>query len=131
MPTVAEIKREIYEKIDLLPLDALQDTDNEIRKRIKEKFSLPVNNDVWIIQSLFGIKVDEYFLTPLFIESLFENADFEFYENNSKTYLFSQKNELLEHDFGTLTSISALDAFRKYGLKNLEKSKEKVYIKVK
>lgn len=131
MPTVAEIKKEIYEKIDLLPLEALQDADNEIRKRIKEKFSLPVNNEAWLIQSLFGIKVDEYFLTPSFVENIFENADFEFYENDSKTHLFSQKNELLEHDFGKLHSISALDAFHKYGLKNLERSKEKVYIKVK
>lgn len=88
------------------------------------------NNLSWQIESLFGLKIDTKYLTADFVENLFKNADFKFYLDEQKKYLFSQKNELLEHDFGTLVEISALEAYYQFGIENLEKTKEKVYVKL-
>lgn len=112
----------------------IRNSENEnifIRKRLKTiASSKKYLNYSWQIESLFGIKIDKEFLTIDFVENLFKNADFEFYVNKAETHIFSQKNELLEHDFGKLKSISALEAFQKYGIELLEKAKEKVYVKL-
>lgn len=154
MTTVEDVKKEVIEKIDLLPFEALKEAEDVIKIRIEylvTKFEgstlitekrfvskvatqlnkLPSIDSTWQIQSLFGIKVDKEFLTSDFVENLFKNADFEFYINKENTHIFSQNNELLEHDFGKLKSISALDAFHKFGIEVLEKAKESVYVKSK
>jgi hypothetical protein len=129
MATVAEIQKEIYEKIELLPKESIVDT----LKRLLKKYPSTVRSkpSTWFIQSLFGVKIDNEFLSMPFIENLFQNADFEFYLNENKTHLFSQKTELLEHDFGKLTTISAFDAWQYYGMEVLEQAKEKMYVKIK
>lgn len=143
MATIAEIQKEIYDKIELLPLEALRETDGILKKKIsyitkktasEKSISLAIKKhspkDSFYIQSLFGIKIDTIFLSQAFIQNLFKNADFEFYLNEMETHLFSQNNELLSHDFGVLKPISALQAWTKYGLEPLENAKEKVYIKL-
>lgn len=152
MATIEDVKKDVIEKIDLLPFDALKETEDIIKSRIKylaakslvsqsstvgvsatiKRLSIKpaITDSIWQIQSLFGIKIDREFLTINFVENLFKNADFEFYLNKEKTHIFSQKNELLEHDFGKLKSISALDAFHEFGIEVLEKAKEKVYVKL-
>lgn len=121
MTTTAELKKELYQKIEALPANALKDASDAI-DRIKQKrteknyFNAPpISGEVlinylfqnyevqrfdWQIQSLFGIKIDKEFLTIDFVENLFKNADFEFYQNKEKTHIFSQKmncsNTILE-----------------------------------
>lgn len=97
---------------------------------LKNKKTQVKTNSTWMIESLFGVKISQQFLYDELVEDLFKNASFEFYINKEKNTLFSQKNELLEHDFGKLTTISALNAFKKYGIETLEKAKEKVYVKL-
>lgn len=139
--TVGEIKKEIYQEVpnSNVPVKRLylefQSVTKENLKLKRKIASLTPQKKVlsatWQIQSLFGIKIDKEFLTPKFVENLFKNADFEFYLNKEKTHIFSQKNELLELDFGKLKAISALDAFHELGIEVLEKAKESAYVKVK
>ena len=142
MTNIAEIQKDIFKKIDMLPLENLKEVENKIQRRffsrskqnrIATKTNLTTSRKQisFLIESIFGIKIDHEFLNYHFIENLFKNADFKFYENETKTHLFSQKTELLEHDFGKLKTISALDAFHRYDLDRLETAKEKMYVKVK
>jgi hypothetical protein len=86
--------------------------------------------DAWIITSFFNIKIDYKFLKDSLVENLFENATFNFFLNQNNDYLFTDTSELIEHDFGKLHPISAIEALKKFGLKQLEEVKEKSYIRL-
>lgn len=98
---------------------------------LKISFTYISTNNAWMIESLFGVKISYIFLNDELVEDLFKNANFCFYQNSEKTHLFSTHSDLLEHDFGSLSPISAFDALKFYGIENLEKAKEKLYIRVK
>ena len=86
--------------------------------------------DAWLITSFFNIKIDYKFLKDSLVENLFENADFNFFLNQRNDYLFIATSELIEHDFGKLHPISAIEALKKFGLKRLEDAKEKSFIQI-
>ena len=86
--------------------------------------------DSWLITSFFNIKIDYKFLKDSLVENLFENADFNFFLNQHNDYLFIATSELIEHDFGKLHPISAIEALKKFGLKRLEDAKEKSFIQI-
>ena len=86
--------------------------------------------DAWLITSFFNIKIDYKFLKDSLVENLFENADFNFFLNQHNDYLFIATSELIEHNFGKLHPISAIEALKKFGLKRLEDAKEKSFIQV-
>lgn len=86
--------------------------------------------DAWLITSFFNVKIDYKFLKDSLVENLFENANFIFFLNQNNDYLFIDTSELIEHDFGKLHPISAIEALKKFGLKRLEDAKEKSYIRI-
>ena len=86
--------------------------------------------DTWLITSFFNIKIDYKFLEDSLVENLFKNADFNFFLNKRNDYLFTTTSELIEHDFGKLHPISAIEALKKFGLKRLEDAKEKSFVRI-
>lgn len=94
--------------------------------------------DIWQMESIIGAEVIERSLQKQkkptldtrFVERLFRQSSYSFYIDSSEKYLISVHNELMESDFGPLTQLTSLDALRRYGLRLLEESKEKGYVRL-
>lgn len=106
--------------------------------KIEQNRFLKEPKQFWLLISLFG---EEYIakkanrqkrlvIDDQNIMKFFEEAEFKFYVDKGGKFLFSNRNELFEMDFGELDELTALEALKKFGLENLENAKEKGYIKI-
>ena len=93
-------------------------------------------DEIWRIESIAGSDVvrnslrKQPVLNANFIERLFSQSPYFFYVNQPETYLFSDFGEISESNGGPLKQLTALDALQRYGLKLLEESKEKQYVRL-
>jgi|GEM_PF-4445657 len=94
---------------------------------------LKSREDVWKLRAFFPSIKDEMFpaLNNHYIEFLFSEADFKFYLDKEKQFLFINEEDNDIAYFGKLHSISALEALKRYGLATLEKAKERGRTKIK
>jgi|GEM_PF-6430328 len=65
-----------------------------------------------------------------FVEELIEKYRGLYYLDEPQEFLFSTTSELLESDFGRLSSIKPIEALKRFGLEKMEESKEKVFVKL-
>ena len=92
--------------------------------------------EIWQIESILGSDVVRkglskyHILDANFIERLFSQAPYSFYINQPETYLFSDYGDISESNGGPLKQLTALDALQRYGLKLMEESKEKQYVRL-
>jgi hypothetical protein len=93
-------------------------------------------DQIWKLESLVGFEVMDSQLKKHravnadFVKSALKVSGIHFYTDQKQHYLFSDKNELYEADFGPLKKISAVEAMRKFGIDTLEIAKEKGYSKL-
>lgn len=92
--------------------------------------------ELWRVESILGSDIvrnslrKHHNLDASFIEHLFGQAPYFFYVNQQGTCLFSEYGDLSESNGGPLKRITALDALQRYGLKLIEESKEKLYVRL-
>lgn len=92
--------------------------------------------EIWRLESILGSEIvrdglsKSHILNAEFIENLFIQAPYEFYVDQAERYLFSNYANLTEAKGGPLKPLTALETLQRYGLKRMEESKEKQYIRL-
>ncbi|QDK77857.1 hypothetical protein EXU85_04330 [Spirosoma sp. KCTC 42546] len=92
--------------------------------------------EIWRLESILGSDIvrdqlsKSHVLNAEFIENLFTQAPYEFYIDQAERYLFSNYAKLPESKGGPLKPLTALETLQRYGLKRMEESKEKQYIRL-
>ena len=93
--------------------------------------------NIWMLESLFS--KEQVLITLLrrnrvidtsFVKDLLKENHLVFYLNSNKTFLLANNSELFQNDFGKLTKINGIAAFKQFGIEKLEEAKEKGYVRL-